>query len=512
MTKSKNGLFNISGIMLLTLFGQLISFVREAVFAAYYGVSVSADAYVIAAQVPVTLFAVVGVSLTTTVLPIYTKKMKTEGQKEANNFINNMISIFTIISVIFVIIGIIFAPQIVHIFAPSFSDTAKLLTVKLTRIIFPIVIFSSLFNIYKAIHNAHESFFTPVIAVYIQSIVISLAIVLFGKKFGIYPAAIATVVAGALEMGCLAYTIRKKYVYRPYLNIFDSELENVLKLIGPVIVGVGIAEVNRVIDRMLASGAGEGAVASINYASKLINVFSGLLVSGLSVVCFQKFTELYAENKIPVLLSQFIKYIKLACFFTIPISCGLLVMSTEAVTIVFGRGEFNGNAVNTTSYVFLFYSIGLTFIVLRELGTKVFYAMHDTKTPMINSAIGVGINIVLNIALVQKMGAAGLALATSISSFLICVMLFGSLKRQQRELQYKVVVIELAKVLLASGAMILFIVLLRGYLNVLNIYIRSIILIVLGCMVYFVFMAIFKSEVLMPGIDKVKRMIFKERK
>ncbi len=109
---------------------------------------------------------------------------------------------------------------------------------------------------------------------------------------------------------------KKKYVYKPYLNIFDSEIENVLKLIGPVILGVGIAEVNRVIDRMLASGAGEGAVASINYASKLINVFSGLLVSGLSVVCFQKFTELYAENKIDLLLSQFLKYIKLASFFS----------------------------------------------------------------------------------------------------------------------------------------------------------------------------------------------------
>ncbi len=111
MSKSKNGLLSISGIMILTLFGQLISFIREAVFAAYYGVSVAADAYVIAAQVPVTLFAVVGVSLTTTVLPIYTKKIKAEGNREANGFINNMISIFTIISILFVIIGVFFCPR-----------------------------------------------------------------------------------------------------------------------------------------------------------------------------------------------------------------------------------------------------------------------------------------------------------------------------------------------------------------------------------------------------------------
>lgn len=511
MSKSKNGLLSISGIMILTLFGQLISFVREAVFAAYYGVSVSADAYVIAAQVPVTLFAVVGVSLTTTVLPIYTKKIKAEGNKEANSFINNMISIFTIISILFVVIGVIFAPEIVNIFAPSFSQSAKLLTIKLTRIIFPIVIFSSLFNIYKAIHNAYESFFIPVIAVYIQSIVISVAIILFGKKFGIYPAAIATVVAGALEMCFLAYTIRKKYVYKPYLNIFDSEIENVLKLIGPVILGVGIAEVNRVIDRMLASGAGEGAVASINYASKLINVFSGLLVSGLSVVCFQKFTELYAENKIDLLLSQFLKYIKLASFFTIPISCGLLVMSNEAVTIVFGRGEFNESAVHSTSCVFLFYSLGLTFIVLRELGTKVFYAMHDTKTPMFNSAIGVGINIVLNIILVKKMGAAGLALATSISSFIICMLLFKALKKKQQKIQYKRVVVEIFKIILASAAMCICIVLSEKCLIRLNIYLRSILLVLWGCVVYFAVTFGLKSEVLMPGIDKVKKVIIKKR-
>lgn len=509
MSKSKNGLFSISGIMLLTLFGQLISFVREAVFAAYYGVSVSADAYVIAAQVPVTLFAVVGVSLTTTVLPIYTKKIKAEGNKEANSFINNMISIFTIISILFVVIGALFAPEIVNIFAPSFSQSAKLLTIKLTRVIFPIVIFSSLFNIYKAIHNAYESFFIPVIAVYIQSIVISVAIILLGKKFGIYPAAIATVVAGALEMFFLAYTIRKKYVYKPYLNIFDSEIENVMKLIGPVILGVGIAEVNRVIDRMLASGAGAGAVASINYASKLINVFSGLLVSGLSVVCFQKFAELYAENKIDLLLSQFLKYIKLACFFTIPISCGLLVMSNEAVTIVFGRGEFNESAVHSTSYVFLFYSLGLLFIVLRELGTKVFYAMHDTKTPMFNSAIGVGINIVLNIILVKKMGAAGLALATSISSFIICMLLFKALKKKQQKIQYKRVSVELFKIILASAVMCICIVLSGKCLITFNIYLKSFLHVLLGCGVYFAVTFVLKSEVLMPGIDKVKKFITK---
>lgn len=511
MSKSKNGLLSISGIMLLTLFGQLISFVREAVFAAYYGVSVSADAYVIAAQVPVTLFAVVGVSLTTTVLPIYTKKIKAEGNKEANNFINNMISIFTIISILFVVIGVLFAPEIVNIFAPSFSQSAKLLTIKLTRIIFPIVIFSSLFNIYKAIHNAYESFFIPVIAVYIQSIVISVAIILLGKKFGIYPAAIATVLAGALEMFFLAYTIRKKYVYKPYLNIFDSEIENVMKLIGPVILGVGIAEVNRVIDRMLASGAGAGAVASINYASKLINVFSGLLVSGLSVVCFQKFTELYAENKIDLLLSQFLKYIKLAGFFTIPISCGLLVMSNEAVTIVFGRGEFNESAAHSTSYVFLFYSLGLLFIVLRELGTKVFYAMHDTKTPMFNSAIGVGINIVLNIIFVKKMGAAGLALATSISSFIICLLLFKALKKKQQKIQYKRVSVELFKIILASAVMCICIVLSGKCLITFNIYLRSFLHVLLGCGVYFAVTYVLKSEVLMPGIDKVKKVITKKR-
>lgn len=509
MSKPKNGLLSISGIMVLTLVGQLISFVREAIFAAYYGVSVAADAYVIATQVPVTLFAVVGVSLTTTVLPIYTKKNKSEGSGAANSFINNMISIFSIVSIILVIIGIIFAPQIVNIFAPSFSENAKLLTVKLTRIIFPIVIFSSLFNIYKAIHNAYESFFIPVIAVYIQSIVISTAIVVFGKKFGIYPAALATVVAGGLEMCFLAYTIRRKYVYRFYINVFDPEIENVLKLIGPIILGVGIAEVNRVIDRMLASGAGEGAVASINYASKLINVFSGLLVSGLSVVCFQKFTELYASNKIETLLLQFLKYIKLACFFTIPISCGLLVMSNEAVTIVFGRGEFNESAVLSTAFVFLFYCIGLTFIVLRELGTKVFYAMHDTKIPMFNSAIGVAINIVLNIVLVKKMGAAGLALATSISSCTICVMLFSALKRKQSMIRYGNVIVEIIKIVCSSAIMCVCIIFCKRFLVNFNVYLKSIPLVLLGCIVYFWVMLLLQSEVLVIGIDSLKAILKK---
>ena len=186
-------------------------------------------------------------------------------------------------------------------------------------------------------------------------------------------------------------------------------------------------------------------------------------------------------------------------------------MSNEAVTIVFGRGEFNESAVHSTSYVFLFYSLGLTFIVLRELGTKVFYAMHDTKTPMFNSAIGVGINIVLNIILVKKMGAAGLALATSISSGVICMLLFGALKKNQEKIQYKRVTVEIIKIVLASAVMCICIMLGEKYLMKLNVYVKSILLVFLGCAVYFAVTFILKSEVLMPGIEKVKQIIAQKR-
>jgi putative peptidoglycan lipid II flippase len=508
MGKNRGTFLNVSGIMLFTVLGQMISFGREAVFAAYFGITYQADAYVIATQIPITLYAVVGVGITTAFLPMYTQKLKREGIEQADYFLNNATTVFVIIAVLFSILGIVFAKQAVFLFAPSYSGELQQLAILLTRIAFPCIIFTSLFNILKSVHNARESFFIPVIATNIQSIVIILAILLLGNQFGVLAATVSMLIALAIQVVVLQITIKQHYKWRPLLNLSDPDLKKICKLIGPIILGVGIAEINVAINRALATGLSEGSVAALNYSAKLVNVFSGLLASGIGIVCYQKLSALFAERKIEDIRWQLNKFLSILCLIALPITSGLVLLNEEIVTIVFGRGVFTMTAVQVTSHVCVFYAMGLLFVVMREIVSKTYYAMNDTKTPMINSAIGVCINIVLNLVLIRYLGAAGLALAMSISSAIICLLLFLNVRKKFEKSNFRPFFITLLKSIIATAGMCLILVLVPQFENV---WVRTLSCTILGGVVYYLLLMITKTDEVVRltnrGLSEVKKMI-----
>lgn len=508
MNKSKGLIFSVSGIMFLTVLGQILAFGREAVFAAYFGISYQADAYIIATQIPVTLYAVIGVGITTAFLPIYTQKVKREGIKQANYFINNATTIFVVIALVFSLLGIVFAEQLVYLFAPSYSGEVKQLSITLTRIAFPGVIFTSLFNILKAVHNAWESFFVPVTATYIQSIVIIASIVLLGNRYGVLAAIFGLLLAVALEVVVLYLTIKKRYIWKPVLKLNDPDLKRIVKLIVPIIIGVGIAEINMIINRILATGLSTGSVAALNYSGKLVNIFSGLLASGLGVVGYQKLSSLFAEDRIDDIQTVLNKYLSITCLISLPITAGLILLNEELITIIFARGAFTASAVELTSHVCIFYSLGLLFVVIREIASKTYYAMNDTMTPMINSAIGVAFNIVLNLILVRYLGAAGLALATSISSAFICILLLINVRKNFQRPNFRPFYTTLLKSIIATTGMCL-VLLIIPYTE--NLWVKTFLFAFIGCVAYYLILLIIKTnEVLYltsRGLIEIRKLI-----
>ncbi len=123
--------------------------------------------------------------------------------------------------------------------------------------------------------------------------------------------------------------------------------------------------------------------------------------------------------------------VDLILLITIPATVGLIVLAKPIVEIAFQRGEFDATATMMTSQALIFYSVGLVSMALRLLITRVYYSLQDTKTPMINGAISVGFNIVLNLMLVQYMGHAGLAFATSIATTIATILMFYGLKKRK---------------------------------------------------------------------------------
>lgn len=470
----------------LTVIGQLISFVRESVFAYYYGTSYQADAYVMASQIPITLFAVVTTSINTVILPIYTTKKEKGGQKEADKFLNSFIVVFELVCLIFSVISYIFARQIVFIFAPAFSGEQLSLTIGYVRVLFPTIMLSAIINILTVRFNVYKNFAFPQYVGMFQNIAIIGMMLIFARSIST-DAAVAGTILGIL-INAIFLIIPCRSVFKEKIEIvaFWKDIRHVLFKVIPVACGVGIAEINRIIDKAIASGLDTGSITGLNYANKLSVVFSALVVTSLSTVCFQKFSVLYAKREYLERFRELGRYFQVLVYILFPVTCGTLIFKKELITVAFARGAFGAESVNITSDIFFYYSIGILPIAVREILSKYYYSSGDTKTPMINSAIGVVINIVLNFILSKFMGASGLALATTISYCVVCVLLFVSIIEGQKEYKIADIIKGCLPAVAASIIMSIFVCLVINISGINYELFRLLVGLSVGAVVYFV--------------------------
>lgn len=478
----------------LTVVGQLISFVRESIFAYYYGTSYQADAYVMASQIPIALFAVVTTSINTVILPIYTKKKENSGKHEADKFLNSFIVIFELVCLMFTVISCIFARQIVFIFAPAFSGELLSLTIRYVRLLFPTIILSSLINILTVRFNVYKNFVFPQYAGLFQNIAIIAMMLIFARNMYTDAAVIGTILGLFINSILLIIPCRAVFKEKIEVVAFWKDIKQVFVKVIPVIGGVGIAEINRIIDKAIASGLDTGSITGLNYANKLAVVFSALVATALSTVCFQKFSILYTKGKYLERFRELCRYFQVLVYILLPITCGALILKKELVTVAFARGAFGLESINITSDIFFYYSIGILPIAVREILSKYYYSAGNTKTPVINSAIGVIINIILNLILSQFMGASGLALATTISYYIVCILLFASIIREQKEYKVVEIIKDIIPSIYASTVMTLFIGLVIKISGINNALFSLLSGLFVGVTIYFVICYIFARK------------------
>lgn len=414
----------VSGLIFITIFSQALAFVRESIFAYYYGTSLASDAYVMATQIPVTLFAIVSSALNIVILPIYSEKKVQTGDKEAKIFLKSAIIFFSALCIIAVIFAELFVSSVVKLFAPHFTGEVLDITIQYTQIMFPSIVFTMLINIITVCYSAENNFSYPALIALSQNLSIIIAMVLGAKQLGVKAVVFGTVGGIFINMCLLVIPHLEIFVMPMAIRNMWVDLKKVLTRVIPVTIGVGIAEINRIIDRAIASGLDTGSITALNYANRLSVVFSALILSAVTTIAFKRFSELYVLKKVKRRAELLVNYMTLLIMVLIPITIGAIILKKELISVAFGRGAFDLSSVLQTSEIFFYSALGIVFIAVREIMSKYFYSSGDTRTPVINAAIGVLVNIVLNILLSKCMGASGLALATTISNTVVCVLLY----------------------------------------------------------------------------------------
>lgn len=449
-SKSNETKKNVLYIMILTFIGRILGFVRDVMIGSKFGATHITDAYFVAASIPTIIYSNILTAITTTYIPFYTKARVEGGEEGSRAFTNNVLNIVSVISIVICLLGMIFTRPIVSVIGAGFDNGTLELAIRLTRIIFPVIIFVGIANIFSGYLQANNEFKIPAIACIPQNGIIIVAIIfsgVFGIKGLIYATLISTIVQAFIQVPWMR---EKGFKYRLGINLKDSNIKGMGIAVIPVLAGVGIDQINSTIERILASGLVEGSISALNFASKLTSFVYGVISVSVSTVIYTKLAEYKEREDTKQFNTTLISAINTITLIVVPITAVTAVLSVPIISVLFERGAFDKKATMLTASALLFYSFGMVFCGYRTILNRTFFALHDTKTPMINASIGLGINIIINLLLIRYMQHAGLALGNSITYFVITVLLFISLKKKIGKIDIMKVLTILIKCIFAS--------------------------------------------------------------
>lgn len=490
-------------ITLLLVVGYFFAFIKESFIANYFGVSADVDAYNIAIQVPVIIFSFVAVAIKSVVIPVFSDIYYNKGEKQANHFANSFLTLNVFIALFILVVVELLGGVVIKIFAPGFSQETHDVAVNLLRVTMPTIVFTVFTDIITGILNVRKKLVLPCLAVYFLQITIIISLVVLHGKFGIKAACYGQVLGSALQMIYLCIIARKVYHFKPSINFKSPEVIKALKMSGPVIWGISIAEVNAMVNRIVGSLLIVGSISALSYANKINSVFMTFCIHAISIIVYPLYSESSAKNDIAQLNHRVNTTLSVYTAMLLPIMLGLFALRKEVIIVAFARGAFDQDAVMVTKSVLGFYTIGMLFSAFRETLTKVFYSMKDTATVAKNATLGVIINIVLNVTLPWILGVQGIALSASLSAMFISIRLLWLLTKKNEEIMLKEFYKNLKGIGISAIIMFVLVMLFEWFFSDINSIYMLIICGFGGAIIYFALLLVTQT----PIIKEVKKYV-----
>lgn len=516
MSKSNQTSKSALIIIIFTLGSKLLGFIREILIAAKFGSGMETDTFFVAMTATFLITGFLSNAISTTFIPVLSEIESKEGKKGKIEHANNMLNIIFVLSILLVIGAWIAAPIIVKLLAKGFQGEQFELSLQLTRIGLPMILFGGILGVFTGYLQSEQKFISTAAIGFPFNFVYIFFLLFLSSKFGIKGLMVTAVIAVGSQFLIQIPEARisgYKYIFK--FNLKDKYIKKVILLSFPVLIGVAINDLNAIVDRTLASSLVSGSISALNYANKLNILILSVFVSAITTVIFPLLSKESNSDNIPGMKKLMGRGINFILLITVPATVGLIVLAKPIVEIAFQRGAFDPIATLMTSQALVFYAIGLVAMALRLLLNRVYYSLQDTKTPMVNGAISVGFNIVLNIILVKFMNHSGLALGTSIATIIATLLLLHGLKKKIGSLGIKAYITTFLKTGLASGIMgvVVYFIYhgLYGTLRVSKSYklISLLVAVLIAAIVYVVLCYVFKIEEVRDVVSKIKARLIK---
>jgi putative peptidoglycan lipid II flippase len=427
------------------LISRIVGLVRQRIFAHYFGSSGEGDAFSAAFRIPNFLQNVFGEgALSASFIPVYAKLLAQKDEEQAGRVANAIFCILALVTSIIVLIGVLTTPYIVTAIAAGFEEERRELTITLVRIFFPGAGLLVLSAWCLGVLNSHHRFFISYTAPVAWNAAIIFALVFFGNRLDLAQLAEATawasVIGSALQFGVqLPAVLGLLDSVRPALALASEHVQQVLRSFFPVFISRGVVQISAFVDAFLASFLGEGAVVALNYAQSLytlpVSLF-GMSVSAAELPAMSKSlgaTEVVAET----LRHRLDQGLQRISFFIVPSAMAFLALGDVIAAVLYQTGKFTRDDSIYVWIILAGASVGLLASTLGRLYSSTYYALRDTRTPLIFAVVRVGLTTAVGyvfsihlprwLGVDQRLGVAGLMVSSSIAGWVEYVLLRRSL-------------------------------------------------------------------------------------
>jgi putative peptidoglycan lipid II flippase len=428
-----------SSVIVIALFGlsKVVGLFRARLVAQTFGTSPQFDAFTAANQLPEVFFAVIaGGSLAAAFIPIYSQYLSQESRAESARLANTVLTLVILLLGGISALGAILAPWLAqHVLVPDFPPAQQQLTAQIMRVILIQTTIFGIGGVLSSILNAHQHFILPALAALALDIGYFIGLSFFVPSLEIMGLAWGTVVGGALFVliqlpGLVRYGVR----LRPQLDVRMRGIGELIRLMGPRIVMLGLIQVADLVVIRLASGLPTGATSGYFYAYGLMQFPQTLFGTAIALVVFPTLAELYNAGNLDGLRRAAANTLGIVWTLTIPAAAATALLGRPIITILFQGGAFDEEATQLVYAILLVFSIRIISESTLEIVARLFYARHNTFTPMMAYVGWFILTAVLSFLLVGRLGVVGLALATTIGFTALAAVLFELNRRELKGL------------------------------------------------------------------------------
>jgi putative peptidoglycan lipid II flippase len=405
-----------------TLLSRISGFVRDVLMANIIGAGPLSDAFFVAFKLPNffrRLFA--EGAFNAAFIPSFSSILTEQGREAALKFAGEVMSVLLLVLLAINAIFIMFMPWLLPVFAPGFTDDPEKfnLTVALSQITFPYILFISLVSLLAGILNSMGKFAAPAIGPILMNLCMIGALVGLTSlsETPAHALAYGVFIAGIVQLAWLVFIcLRLELMPAIYSPRLTARVKRMLWLMGPVALGSGVQQLNLLIDVIIASHI-PNAVSYLYYADRITELPIGMIGVAIGTVLLPMMSRQIKSGDHDAARHSMNRALELVLLFGLPATAALMVIAQPVVQVLYQHGEFNEADMIATKNALIAFAAGLPAFLAIKIFVPGFYAHHDTKTPFKIALVCVAVNLFLNLTLIDYFAHVGMAMATSIASW-----------------------------------------------------------------------------------------------